>query len=159
MQININLYDVIVTMITLILLIWGIYSRIRYLCLKKAYEEIAKVESIKNLTNQQRFALVVTWIDEELPSIFRNAFFQSIIEKLVQFAYNNAYDYARKYIKRKTGLDISSLIKSAQDKETTSNAYIEYNRKQLNYMNYTVLIDDNIMLDVIKKGYSAPDIK
>lgn len=159
MQININLYDVIVTMITLILLIWGIYSRIRYLCLKKAYEEIAKVESIKNLTNQQRFALVVTWIDKDLPNIFKNSLVRAILEKLVQFAYNNAYDYARKYIKRKTGLDISSLIKSAQDKETTSNAYIEYNRKQLNYMNYTVLIDDNIMLDVIKKGYSAPDIK
>lgn len=159
MQININLYDVIVTIITLILLIWGIYSRIKYLCLKKASDEIANVESIKNLTNQQRFALVVTWIDKDLPKIFKNSLTRAIVEKLVQFAYNNAYDYARKYISRKTGLDISSLIKSAQDKETTSNAYIKYNENRCNYINYVALIDDNIMLDVIKKGYSAPDIK
>ena len=159
MQININIYDVIVTIITLILLIWSIYSRIKYLCLKKASDEIANVEGIKNLTNQQRFALVVTWIDKDLPKIFRNSLARAIIEKLVQFAYNNAYDYARKYISRKTGLDISSLIKSAQDKETTSNAYIKYNENRLNYINYVALIDDNIMLDVIKKGYSAPDIK
>ena len=159
MQININIYDVIVTIITLILLIWSIYSRIRYLCLKKASEEIVKVESIKNLTNQQRFALVITWIDKDLPKIFKNSLVRAILEKLVQFAYNNAYDYARKYISRKTGLDISSLIKSAQDKETTSNAYIKYNENRLNYINYVALIDDNIMLDVIKKGYSAPDIK
>lgn len=159
MQININIYDVLATIITLILLIWGIYSRIRYLCLKKASEEIAKVEGIKNLTNQQRFALVVTWIDKDLPKIFRNSLARAILEKLVQFAYNNAYDYAKKYIKRKTGLDISTLIKSAQDKETTSNAYIKYNETYLNHMNYITLIDDNIMLDVVKKGYSAPDIK
>lgn len=159
MQININIYDVIVAIITLILLIWSIYSRIKYLCLKKASEEIAKVESIKNLTNQQRFALVVTWIDKDLPEIFKNSLVRAILEKLVQFAYNNAYDYARKYISRKTGLDISSLIKSAQDKETTSNAYIKYNENRLNYINYVALIDDNIMLDVIKKGYSSPDIK
>lgn len=159
MQININIYDVLATIITLILLIWGIYSRIKYLCLKKASEEIAKVEGIKNLTNQQRFALVVTWIDKDLPKIFRNSLARAILEKLVQFAYNNAYDYAKKYIKRKTGLDISALIKSAQDKETTSNAYIKYNEAYLNHMDYIALIDDNIMLDIVKKGYSAPDIK
>ena len=36
--------------------------------------------------------------------------FKTIIEKIVQYAYDNSFNYMKNYIKRKTGYDISSLI-------------------------------------------------
>lgn len=107
-------YNTIATIIVVILVIYSIYNRIKFLCLKAATEKVAAVEKMSDLTGEEKFALVITWINEELPSIFRNAFFQSIIEKLVQFAYDNCFNYMKNYIKRKTGYDISTLIDKAQ---------------------------------------------
>ena len=42
--------------------------------------------------------------------IFANSMFKTIIEKIVQYAYDNSFNYMKNYIKRKTGYDISSLI-------------------------------------------------
>ena len=62
------------------------------------------------LTGEEKFALVISWINKDLPKIFANSMFKTIIEKIVQYAYDNSFNYMKNYIKRKTGYDISSLI-------------------------------------------------
>ena len=109
-----NNYNIIATIAVVLLLIYSIYNKIKFLCLRAATEKVASVEKMSGLTGEQKFALVIKWINEELPSIFRNAFFQSIIDKLVQFDYDNCFNYMKNYIKRKTCYDISTIIDKAQ---------------------------------------------
>lgn len=86
------------------------YNRIKYLCLKKASEKVADVEELNFLTGSEKFALVVKWIDEELPAVFRNSVVYTLIESLVDLAYRNAKKYMSNYVKRKTGYDIDEII-------------------------------------------------
>ena len=43
------------------------------------------------------------------------AFARSLIEKLVQYTYDNSNTYAKNYIKRKTGYDISKIVEDYSD--------------------------------------------
>lgn len=105
-----DIYTVAVTLIALFFILKAMYNNIKFICLKKATEKIASVEELEDLTGEEKFALVLSWINSDLPKIFNNAAAQSIIEKLINFAYNNAFKYAQNYIKRKTGYDIQEIV-------------------------------------------------
>lgn len=110
-----DIYTVIVTLVALFFILRAMYNNIKFICLKKASEKIASVEELADLTGDEKFALVLSWINSDLPKIFNNAAAQTIIEKLVNFAYNNAFKYAQNYIKRKTGYDIKELVDMIKD--------------------------------------------
>lgn len=109
---------------TIILLIVSTYNRIKYLCLEKACQRIVEAESHTELSGEEKFNLVKGWIQESLPTIFTISLFQSVLEKLIQYAYDNSFEYMSKYIKRKTGLDLSEVITEVKNmsKEDTNNA-------------------------------------
>lgn len=114
-----DIYTVVVTIICCIFIFRAMYNKIKYICLEKATEKIAAVEELKELTGEEKFALVLCWINSDLPKVFNNAAMQTIMEKIINLAYNNAFKYAQNYIKRKTGYDIQELIdmiKSAEEK-------------------------------------------
>lgn len=118
-------YNVFITLLALILLIWGVYQKIKFLCLEKASEMVAKAESYKELSGAEKFAIVLNWINEDLPKVFANSAFQAILKKLVQFAYNTSFTYMKNYIKRKTGQDVSEIIdtlKETLDDDTDSSS-------------------------------------
>ena len=83
-------YSIIITIITIIMLIYALYQKIKFHCLEEASKMVAEAESHSELSGKEKFSLVVLWINEELPSIFRNSFFQTIIQKLIEFAYNTS---------------------------------------------------------------------
>lgn len=107
-----DLYTVAITFIALFFIFKAMYNKIKYLCLEKASEKIASVEELSELTGEEKFALVLCWINTDLPKIFNNSVMQTIIEKIINFAYNNSFKYAQNYIKRKTGYDISELLET-----------------------------------------------
>lgn len=107
-----DLYTVAVTLIALFFIFKAMYNKIKYLCLEKASEKIASVEELSELSGEEKFALVLCWINTDLPKIFNNSLMQTIIEKIINFAYNNSFKYAQNYIKRKTGYDISELLET-----------------------------------------------
>lgn len=107
-----EIYTVSITIIAFIFIFKSMYNKIKYLCLEKASEKIACVEKLTELTGEEKFALVLCWINIDLPKIFNNVAMQTIIEKIVNSAYNNAFKYAQNYIKRKTGYDISEIIET-----------------------------------------------
>lgn len=112
-------YSIFMTVISIIILVYALYQKIKFSCLEKASKMVAEAESHSELSGKEKFSLVVLWINEELPSVFKNSFFQVIIQKLIEFAYNTSFDYMKKYVKRKTGYDISTLIETIEeDKET-----------------------------------------
>ena len=116
-------YNIFITVLSLILLMISIYNRIKYLCLEKASEMVAKAEAHEKLTGEQKLALCTIWINEELPKVFRNSIVQSLVKKLVNFVYDNSFEYMKRYVKRKTGQDISELInisKEALEKEEST---------------------------------------
>lgn len=95
---------------SLILLIYAMYSDIKYSCLKKASEMIAKAEKREDLTGEEKLALVITWITDDLPSIFSNEICKGFIKYIINYVYNNSFEYMKNYIKRKTGKDISTIV-------------------------------------------------
>lgn len=113
-------YSLILTLITIVLVVISIYNRIKFLCLQKATELVSSIEDRDDLSGEEKFAIVVKWINNDLPKIFRSSLFKSIIEKLVQFAYDNCYNYMKNYIKRKTGYDVSGLIEQFNSEEKDS---------------------------------------
>lgn len=112
--------DNITLIIIIIFFIFSMYSEIKFLCLKKACEKIAVAEAMSELTGEEKFALVTKWIVESLPLVFGNALFTNIIKKLIQYAYKNSFDYMKRYVKRKTGLDISELISACENNNTNT---------------------------------------
>lgn len=107
-----DLYTVAVTLISLFFIFKAMYNKIKYICLEKASEKIASVEKLTELTGEEKFALVLCWINTDLPKIFNNTAMQTLIEKIINIAYNNSFKYAQNYIKRKTGHDISELLET-----------------------------------------------
>ena len=118
-------YDILATIIAVFFVLYAIYNRIKYLCLKKASEMVAKVEADKELTGEEKFALCIVWISEELPKVFKNSIFQTILEKIIQHVYDTSFEYATNYIERKTGTDINTInniLQSSQiNKENSDN--------------------------------------
>ena len=113
-----NTYSTLLTIITIAMIVFSMYNRIKYLCLEKAAEIVAEIEQNKDLTGSEKFAQVVLWINEDLPKIFRNKVINTLIEKLVQFAYDNSKEYAKNYVKRKTGYDISTLLGNLNNQDS-----------------------------------------
>lgn len=107
-----DIYIVAITLISLFFIFKAMYNKIKYICLEKASEKIASVEKLTELTGEEKFALVLCWINTDLPKIFNNAAMQTLIEKIINIAYNNSFKYAQNYIKRKTGHDISELLET-----------------------------------------------
>lgn len=105
-------YDVLAIIIAVFFILYAIYNRIKYLCLEKAAKMVAKVEGNKELSGEEKFSLCILWITEELPKVFKNSIFKAIIEKIVQYAYDNSFEYATNYIERKTGTDIETIVEA-----------------------------------------------
>lgn len=119
-----NIYNIILVSVTIGSIIITMYNRIKYLCLEKAVEKIAAVEELKDLTGEQKFSLVIVWICSDLPDIFSNALVQTLIKKIINYAYENCFKYANNYIERKTGCNVKELInmiKSAEDEVNENN--------------------------------------
>lgn len=122
-------YSYIATFLIVLCIVIALYNKIKFKCLEKACEQIATVESMNNLTGKEKFALVVYWINKDLPLIFTNNLVKAVIEKFVQYAYDNSVIYMKNYIKRKTGYDVSALIaelensnkNNTSDNENTTN--------------------------------------
>lgn len=112
-------YGVLITMIAIILFIWGIYNKIKFLCLEKAAQMVAEAESHSDLSGAEKFALCLLWINKGLPKLFKNTLFQSIIEKLIQFAYDSAFKYMKEHVKNTTGYDITELVEQIKEEETS----------------------------------------
>ena len=116
-------YSILLAIITGSSIMYCMYSKIKYECLLKASKMVAEAEGRENLTGEEKFALVTLWINEELPIIFKNNIVRAIISALIQYAYNNSYDYMKNYIKRKTGKDIDevvNVIKEEIEKQNTN---------------------------------------
>lgn len=110
-----DFFGVLFGVTSVILLVWSIYNNIKYECLKKATELIAKIEDQEELTGEEKFTLVISWINEDLPVLFQNTFIKSLTIKIAESVFENVSEYAKKYIKRKTGYDVSDLIDILKD--------------------------------------------
>lgn len=115
-MIQITIKDFIFSFIAILALIYSLFNKIRYECLRRASELVSSIEKDKSLTGKEKFSLVIVWISEDLPVIFRNEFVKNLIAKLVQYIYDNSFGYAQNYIKRKTGLDIGDITSTLNDK-------------------------------------------
>ena len=118
-----DLYIVASTIIALYFIFYSMYSKIKYNCLEKACEKIAEAEKMTDLSGEEKFALVLAWINNDLPNVFKNSIMQKILESIINYTYKNCYTYAKNYIKRKTGCDISEIVNTIAkaEKDTVEN--------------------------------------
>ena len=113
-------YGVVVSFLTIFFAVKSAYMKIKFECLVKATEKIAAVEKLENLSGEQKFSLVISWINVDLPKLFKNKLFIAVVETIVQKSYDNSSSYMKNYIKRKTGYDISEVIAQLQEMEQNS---------------------------------------
>ena len=104
-------YSVAITIVAILSIVYSLYNRIKFLCLEKAIEFVSAVEERENLKGKEKFSLVLYWLNKDLPGIFRNSLLRTVLEKIIQYAYEKCYLYMKNRIKRVTGLDMDELMK------------------------------------------------
>lgn len=103
-------YGIITTLIILIVVLLSMYNKIKYKCLEKALEKIADIEQNTELTGEEKFKIVVQWVNSDLPIIYKTTLLQQLIEKLVKYAYDNSKEYMENHVKRITGMDVQEVV-------------------------------------------------
>ena len=91
----------------------------------KASKMVAEAEGREDLTGEEKFALVTIWIEGELPRIFKSNMVKGVIGVLIEYAYNNSFQYMKNYIKRKTGKDVDEVVSVVKDEIEKQKANIE----------------------------------
>lgn len=131
MEFILNEIDIILIITSICLLIYGLYSKIKFECLKKASELVSKIEEDDKLTAEEKFATVLFWINEDLPLIFSNATFKAVTEEIVKYVYKYFEKYANNYIKNKTGMDLEEIVENVEEKikETNQEENNQENKK------------------------------
>ncbi len=104
-------YSVAITIVAILSIVYSMYNKIKFLCLEKAIEFVSAVEERENLKGKEKFSLVLYWINKDLPAIFKNSVVKTVLEKIIQYAYEKCYLYMKNRIKRVTGLDMDELMK------------------------------------------------
>lgn len=114
-MIQLSILDFIFGIIAIVFIIYGVFEKVKYKCLLEASKKIAVAEDREDLTGPEKFTLVVSWIDESLPAIFRNSLVRNTLRKIVQVVFDNCSVYMQRYVKRKTGKDITNIIDTIKD--------------------------------------------
>ena len=118
-------YSVLISIVAVSSVVYCMYSKIKYNCLMKASKMVAEAEGREDLTGEEKFALVTIWIEDELPKIFKSNMVKGIIVVLIEYAYNNSFQYMKNYIKRKTGKDVDEVVSVVKDEIEKQKANIE----------------------------------
>ena len=118
-------YSVLISIVAVSSVVYCMYSKIKYSCLMKASKMVAEAEGREDLTGEEKFALVTIWIEDELPKIFKSNMVKEIIGVLIEYAYNNSFQYMKNYIKRKTGKDVDEVVSVVKDEIEKQKANIE----------------------------------
>ena len=118
-------YSVLISIVAVSSVVYCMYSKIKYNCLMKASKMVAEAEGREDLTGEEKFALVTIWIEDELPRIFKSNMVKGVIGVLIEYAYNNSFQYMKNYIKRKTGKDVDEVVSVVKDEIEKQKANIE----------------------------------
>ena len=76
---------------------------------------IKDAEKDTSLTSPEKMDLVVKWIKNLIPRIFIVVFNDATLKQIAQNVYDDMKEYRNTYIKNKTGLSTSSVIKIVED--------------------------------------------
>lgn len=77
----------------------SIYIAIRSSLIKEVTKYIAIAEEETNLTGKEKMALVVSWIKDLIPRLFRVLFTDKVIELMAQNIYDDMKKYRESFIK------------------------------------------------------------
>ena len=114
-------YGIIITIVAIILVLIIIFYRIKCQCLELASKMVAEVETHDELSGKEKFAVVVEWLNQQFPGIFKMILIQTVIKNAINLAYDSSKEYTDNYIKRKTGYDISEIINKIKDDQKVKN--------------------------------------
>ena len=97
-------YGTTTTITIVVLIVVLIYNKIKFQCFEKVSAFVAEVEAQTDLTGEQKFELCKIWLANEM-KITNKTFMNTVVEKLINLAYNNSHTYALRYISRKTNVE------------------------------------------------------
>lgn len=97
-----EILSIIMTILTILSTIVGYYFNIKQKLLDAVNGKIDEAE-VDNLDGDQKMLYVVSELYKLVPIPYRSIFNKSVIEKLVQKAFDKIEDYAEKQVNKKTG--------------------------------------------------------
>ena len=101
-----NVNDILSNIISILQVTWNIllciiaiYIAIRSSLIKEITKYIAIAEEETDLTGKEKMALVVSWIKDLIPRLFRVLFTDKVIEIMAQNIYDDMKKYRESFIK------------------------------------------------------------
>jgi len=95
-----TVYSIIQSLWNIILIVISLYIFIRSTLITKIAGYIATAESEVDLTGKEKMALVVGWIKDLIPRLFRVLFTDKVIELMAQNIYDDMKKYRENFIKK-----------------------------------------------------------
>jgi len=95
-----TIYNIIQSLWNIILVGLSLYIFIRSTLIAKIAGYIATAETEVELTGKEKMALVVSWVKDLIPRLFRVLFTDKVIELMAQNIYDDMKKYRENFIKK-----------------------------------------------------------
>ena len=101
-------YGLVCTIILILMAIYLVYNKIKYKCFEQVCQFVAMVEENKELSGEGKFLLVKEYVNKQI-KITNNSIMNKLVEKIIQYVYDNSKKYAINYIARKTNVEANQV--------------------------------------------------
>lgn len=111
----------IVTIFSIIIAVISILYKIKSKFTSLIASFIKDAEEDTSLSNPEKMDMVISWIKDIIPRIFRVVFNDKVLRLIAENIYQDMKAYRNAYIKNKTGLQVSELVEVVESsKENNS---------------------------------------
>lgn len=113
---NINEYiSILLFIISVITSLIALYNKIKANFTGAITEFIKIAEEDTNLKPLEKMDMVVCWVKQLIPNIFKVVFNDKTLRQISQNIYDNMKEYKNTYVKNKTGLTTKQLINTINE--------------------------------------------
>ena len=115
-----NHWENIITIFSVIITLLSILYKVKSNFTSAITNFIKEAENETNLTNPEKMDLVVSWVKDIVPRLFRVIFNDKTLRQISENIYQDMKSYRDIYIKNKTGLNttkVIEIVRNADDPE------------------------------------------
>ena len=105
-----NYLDQILVLISVIISILAIYNKLKGNMISMIAKFISLAEENTDLSGSEKMDLVLSWLKDITPRLFRVIFNENTWNQIVQNIYDDMKKYKDNYIRNKTGMNTKEVI-------------------------------------------------
>ena len=106
-----DVVSVILFIISIIAVLKSIVHAIKANLIEQAIKYIQQAEGKANLTGPEKMDLVISWMKDIVPRLFKVVFSEKVLKQIAQNVFDDMKKYAKKYVESKIGTTIEEVVK------------------------------------------------